>query len=147
VSDPFVDVGYPAPLTESTIDVTVEKSISVPFRFDFDGTVAAVEGRNNILRQEMLTLILTYVGERVMMPEYGSHLNGYLWDNTLGDDALFIEELRDLVQTNFPTVTIINMSASDVVSPEDAEIIIQLDYLFDGMPNQVVINTSDVMES
>ena len=147
MSDPFVGAGYPTPLTGTSTDVTLERSLSVPFRFDFDGSVAAVEGRNNIIRQEMLTLILTYLGERVMMPNYGSRIGEYLWGHQGGEDVdLFVEELRDLVQANFPTVGIINLTAQDDVTTDDSELLIQLDYTFDGMPDQVVVNTSDLME-
>lgn len=126
--------------------MATERSIAVPFRFDFDGSVATSEGRGNIVRQEILSLMLTFMGERVMTPGYGSNMDEYLMgSNDERAVDLLVDELRELVTTNFPDVTLINLQATSDYYSDDSEMALQLDYQFNGTIDQLVVNTSAVL--
>lgn len=136
---------YSGPLTQALTQVAVERTIAIPFRFDTDGYVAVAEGRGNIIRQEILTLILTFLGERVMMPNYGSNLAAYVFEV---NDPRIIEvalgEIKDLVLSNFTDVTIVHLGATGVV--EDGEMVIQLDYSYKLQPFTIAVNVSSIFQ-
>lgn len=53
----------------------------VPFGFDSSGRLAVETNPDRIVRQDVLTLLGTNQGERVMRVEYGANLRPYVFDN------------------------------------------------------------------
>ena len=127
---------YEAQFTEALSRAGATRTVGVPFRIDLDGSVAVAEGRSNIVRQEMLTLILTYLGERLMMPYYGSNIAQFVWEqqSSVNIEA-FLTEIDSLVQEQFPGVSIVNLSPVDDRWSEDGELKFVFEYTYD---NQIV---------
>lgn len=70
------------------------REIAVPFRFDGDGGVAFVSSDFNVFTQRLRTIVMTAVGERVMLPEFGAHSNDYLFEL---NDPVALSELTALL--------------------------------------------------
>lgn len=142
---PTLGSGYALPITEALSRVGAERTIGVPFRIDFDGSVAVAEGRDNIIRQEMLSLLLTYLGERVMMPFYGSNVAQFMWEPQAQDhiDA-FLSEMQTLIDTNFPQVTVVSLTSDDS-GANDGEVLIQLDYMIEETLQSLTVSSSELL--
>lgn len=136
--------GYTVPISEALSRAAVERTIGLPFRIDADGTVARAEGRSNIIRQEMLTAILTYLGERVMMPFQGSHIAQFVWEPQSGATTnMLLNEVSSLVRSQFPSVSILNLSVID--SSEEGELSLQLDYSVDDIQSSLPIDVTSLL--
>lgn len=68
---------------------------------------AMVETIEELIRQNLTTLILTSPGERVMTPNYGVGLNQFLFENMAGNVYSNIENaIRDQADQYLPGVSI-----------------------------------------
>jgi phage baseplate assembly protein W len=136
---------YPQPINETLSRVSANLSMATPFRIDVDGSVARVEGRSNIVRQELYSCFCTFVGERVMMPLQGSTLGEAMWephDPTTVNIAL--NDLASLVKEQFPFVTVINLT-TDPGPAEEGELVLMLDYELDDELQSLVLNASQLL--
>lgn len=144
-SYPEPGTAYSGPLTEALSKTAVERTIAIPFRFDTDGYVAVAEGRGNIIRQEILTLILTFLGERLMLPGYGSNLASYVYEaqdpRTI---SIALNGIRELVLNNFTDVTILYLNSSGAI--DEGELEIQLDYTYQLQPFTLAVNVSSIFQ-
>jgi hypothetical protein len=73
----------------------VSKEIAVPFRFDADGTLAVVDNDAQLIEQRIKSIIMTRVGERIMLPTYGTPTTDYLFEI---DDPIATTELAGFVE-------------------------------------------------
>jgi phage baseplate assembly protein W len=73
------------------------KSISVPFRFTSDtGAVATSSSLNSVVEQNIIDILTTSPGERVMNPKYGAGLKNLLFEEM--DELVFAEYRVDAIQ-------------------------------------------------
>lgn len=73
----------------------VSREIAVPFRFDGDGGVAYVSSDFAVFTQRLRSIIMTALGERAMLPTYGTPVNEYLFEV---NDSLAAAELAGFIQ-------------------------------------------------
>lgn len=70
------------------------KTIAVPFRFASDtGGVAEAKDLNSIIKQQIIDILTTSSGERVMLPNYGAGLRALLFE--MMDPLVFAEYRLD----------------------------------------------------
>jgi len=74
-------------------------------------------------------ILLTYPGERIMRPEFGSRIEEYLFENlTSEDDLVFIEmEVRQAIETAEKRIKIVTVQAESV--PDSFEIVVKVAYV------------------
>lgn len=73
------------------------KSISVPFRFTSDsGAVATSSSLAAVVEQNIIDILTTSPGERVMNPKYGAGLKNLLFEEM--DELVFAEYRMDAIQ-------------------------------------------------
>lgn len=58
-----------------------DRAISYPFRFSGVGTLTTTYDRNKILKDRIILMCLTQIGERVMLPTYGTTVPSTIFDN------------------------------------------------------------------
>ena len=121
------------------------KTISVPFRFASDTHgVAEVTTLNKIIEQQILDILTTSPGERVMVPRYGAGMRALLFE--MMDPLVFAEyridamaelneyltlgkvvDLKISVPENVfygsPTDSTINIAVKYIVPPNDAAVV------------------------
>ncbi|MGH3450247.1 MAG: GPW/gp25 family protein [Haloechinothrix sp.] len=87
------------------------------------GTVAMVEG-DDAIRQAIMLLLSTVPGERLMRPDYGSHLHRLLFAvNDQTTAGLAIHYVRQAIERWEPRVAIVDVdAASDPGLPEQLNI-------------------------
>jgi phage baseplate assembly protein W len=57
-------------------------AILVPFQITGNGGTAKAVGEHAVLRQQLLGVLMTNHGERIMFPSYGANVQGHLFDAT-----------------------------------------------------------------
>jgi|LauGreDrversion4_2_1035121.scaffolds.fasta_scaffold32867_2 phage baseplate assembly protein W len=81
------------------------KVISVPFSFTSDtGRVTTTESINKIVEQQILDILTTGNGERVMVSRYGSDIRSLLFEEM--DPLIFAEYKIDAIQDLNESLTI-----------------------------------------
>lgn len=55
-------------------------AILVPFQITGNGGVARAVGENAVLRQQLLGMLMTNGGERIMFPKFGCNILGQIFD-------------------------------------------------------------------
>lgn len=63
------------------------KTIRTPFQIDYTGRVALTDDPATILEQQITDLLVTYRGQRVMLPDHGADLEGFIFA-PLRDDLI-----------------------------------------------------------
>lgn len=72
------------------------KSISVPFSFTSDtGAVATVSTTDAVMRQNIIDILTTFPGERLMTPNYGAGIRSLLFE--AADPLVFAEYRMDAI--------------------------------------------------
>lgn len=136
---------YEGQFTEALSRAGVTRMLSVPFRIDADGSVAVSEGRSNIIRQSILTLIMTYLGERLMMPYYGSNIAQFVWEGQSSYNiGAFLAEIENLVQDQFPGVEIRSLLEDPEVN-EDGELRFIFEYTYDNQLITLPIDATNML--
>ncbi len=55
------------------------KTIRTPFQLDPTGRMAVTEDPTTIIEQQITDLLVTYRGQRVMLPDHGADLEGFIF--------------------------------------------------------------------
>jgi hypothetical protein len=55
------------------------KTLRIPFQLDATGRVATTTDPTTIIEQQITDLLVTYRGQRVMLPEHGADLEGFIF--------------------------------------------------------------------
>lgn len=58
-----------------------ERAISYPFKFSASGTVGTTSDRTKILKDRIVLMCLTQIGERLMLPTYGTTVPSTVFEN------------------------------------------------------------------
>jgi phage baseplate assembly protein W len=94
------------------------KSISVPFRFTSDtGAVSTNSSINNIVEQNIIDILTTSPGERVMNPKYGAGLKNLLFEEL--DELVFAEYRVDAIQELNEYLTTGKVIDLNIIVPEN----------------------------
>ena len=92
-------------------------SPKLPLSYDpIDGPYRLNRTLGETIKQNFKNMVLTMPGERIMIPEFGVGLYGYLFENVSGEtlDSL-VQKLTEQTQTYMPMVNLqtINFETSD----------------------------------
>lgn len=90
-----------------------DREISLPFRLDGQGRVAAVSDPNKIGRQHLTSYLLTRPGERLMRPDFGTPIKDYLFE-TLDpiNVALLTQRVQEKVGRDVRNLRLIGIEAN-----------------------------------
>lgn len=104
------------------------KTISLPFRFDGYGHVAATSDMAKIYSDRVISAVLTSIGERLMRPSFGSEVSSIPFDS-IDDVADELSATVSLAFQNFLTdLTFVDVTFEDQ-DPYNGEIELSIDYL------------------
>jgi len=62
------------------------RTIRIPFQLDYTGRVATTNDPATIMEQQITDLLVTYRGQRVMLPDHGADLEGFIF-SPIRDDV------------------------------------------------------------
>jgi hypothetical protein len=63
------------------------KTLRTPLQIDYTGRVSVTDDPTTIIEQQITDLLVTYRGQRVMHPEHGADLEGFIFA-VIRDDVL-----------------------------------------------------------
>ena len=107
-------------------------AVALPLELDSRTGFQMITSFKRLIKQNLKMLLLTNPGERVMIPEYGVGMNGYLFQNfTESTYAQIDSKIREQVAIYMPVVAINNISF-DVAGQDTNKLGISLEY---SIPN------------
>ena len=72
------------------------KALKFPFQIDINGRVATVDTYEQVVRGQLIDVLMTNFSERVMRPVYGSNLEAALFDPT--DELVQTDSAQQVIQ-------------------------------------------------
>lgn len=93
-----------------------EVAISLPFSVNAYGRIGTTTERSKIWQDRVRSVVGTYLGERVMRPNFGSDVVDAVFENSIEADLIIKEQIRKAFERYLPTLTL-----SDVTTNYDEE--------------------------
>ena len=112
------------------------KTIRTPFQLDYTGRVSITDDPATIIEQQITDLLVTYRGQRVMRPEHGADLEGFIFAPIRNDVmGLKADEIHGILTAGISFGEII---AVRMVPVQDAESSIRLQVYYRLSPTSPV---------
>jgi hypothetical protein len=112
------------------------KTIRTPFQLDSTGRVSITDDPSTILEQQITDLLVTYRGQRVMIPDHGADLEGFIF-SPLQSDAISLkaDEIHGILARGIAFGEIVAVRMAPI---EDAESSVRLSVYYRLSPTSVV---------
>jgi hypothetical protein len=112
------------------------KTIRLPFQLDYTGRVSITDDPATIIEQQITDLLVTYRGQRVMLPEHGADLEGFIFA-PMRDDVINLkaDEIHGILVAGISFGEIV---AVRMVPVEDAESSVRLQVYYRLSPTSTV---------
>ena len=112
------------------------KTIRTPFQLDYTGRVAITDDPSTVLEQQITDILVTYRGQRVMRPEHGADLEGFIF-SALRDDIITLkaDEVHGILVRGISFGEIVAVRMTPVT---DAESSIRLSVYYRLSPTSIV---------
>ncbi len=119
------------------------RSISFPPRIDTSGRLAWSEGPDNI-RESIKVILLTEIGERLMLSEFGAGLKHFLYEpNTVQTRRLIEEQITKTLEQWEPRIQLLKVSVEeDVNDPQQAIATVNYTLIATQQPERVSLQVS-----
>jgi len=130
----------PQTIRVNPLDLQKNIAIGVSLPFNGPGVFNSTFTTKDQIKSNLVNLLLTDIGERVMNPAFGCNLQRFLFEGITEDNLeLLIENLTNSIAIFIPEVTVKNIS---VVPDTDGNLInLTIDYILNisQTPDQVTV--------
>lgn len=106
------------------------RAISLPFRFDGYGHVAATTDLSKVWADRVRGVVGTMLGERLMRPTYGSPTPIYLFRNTEGIESVMDVDMASAFSTWLPTLQYLGIDFDEI--PDSGTVEVTVRYALPG---------------
>ena len=96
------------------MDWSKVKAISFPFSQDIFGVTSSTSTQSKVYLDRLLTLLSTNIGQRPMLPEYGTDIGAALFENDNDFPAAINVAVANAVSRWMPDVTLNNIEISEL---------------------------------
>lgn len=103
-----------------------DKAISYPFRFTDVGTLDVTTNPDKIWRDRIILLCLTQIGERVMLPNYGTQVPSATFENEF--DAVELARLSVTEAFSKWMPELVFMDLTGELNPDTGDLTLQIYY-------------------
>jgi phage baseplate assembly protein W len=122
------------------LDLQKNVSIGVGLPFNGKGVFKVTYTTKDQIKSNLINLLLTTRGERIMNPEFGTSLQNYLFEGITDDnsDAL-ISSLQTSIATFIPQINVISITATPNTDYNLIDLYINYILKLSGEPDEVTI--------
>jgi phage baseplate assembly protein W len=124
-----------------------QKAISLPFSFSSSGAVSYTEDEKKMWQDRVLLVIMTYMGERVMRPSYGSKAKNATFDTLNGAMAIIKNEVSSAFSAWLEDLYLIDVKGT--IDPIDNLLAVEITYKYgkSSAPETLVVKTNTFTRS
>lgn len=118
-----------------------KRAISYPFKFSAVGTIATTSDRDKILKDRIILMCLTQLGERVMMPTFGTTVPSTLFENEFDAITLAKQSVVEGFARWFPDLVFKDLNGD--IDNNTSDLTLEIHYNDpEGNPQTVGIRTA-----
>jgi uncharacterized protein len=125
----------------------MSKAIALPFSFDSNGAVNNTQDPKKVLQDRIVLVVMTYLGERVNRPNFGSNIKAVSFENMTEAAQLIKQEVAVVFSKWLPYLNLID--AAPQVDPVDNILSISITYNYgiNSNPETVRLKTAIISRS
>ena len=125
----------------------MSKAIALPFSFDANGAVNNTQDPKKVLQDRIALVVMTYLGERVNRPNFGSNIKAVSFENMTEAAQLIKQEVAVVFSKWLPYLNLID--AAPQVDPVDNILSISITYNYgiNSNPETVRLKTAIISRS
>lgn len=113
----------PRTIRVNPLDLQGNIAIGVALPFNAPGVFKSTYTTKDQIKSNLLNLLLTSVGERVMNPTFGTNLQKYVFEGITDENSeLLINDLQNSINIFIPEITIVDM----IIDPDTDNNLINL---------------------
>ena len=124
-----------------------QKAISLPFSFSSSGAVSYTEDEKKMWQDRIVLVVMTYIGERVMRPSYGSRAKNATFDTISGAMAIIKSEVNSAFATWLKDLYLIDVKGT--IDPIDNLLNVEITYKYgaSASPETLIVKTNTFTRS
>jgi len=125
----------------------MSKAIALPFSFDSNGAVNNTQDPKKVLQDRIVLVVMTYLGERVNRPNFGSNIKAVSFENMTEATQLIKQEVAVVFSKWLPYLNLIDSTSK--VDPVDNILSISITYNYgiNSNPETVSLKTAIISRS
>jgi len=125
----------------------MSKAIALPFSFDSNGAVNNTQDPKKVLQDRIVLVVMTYLGERVNRPNFGSNIKAVSFENMTEAAQLIKQEVAVVFSKWLPYLNLIDSTPK--VDPVDNILSISITYNYgiNSNPETVSLKTAIISRS
>ena len=125
----------------------MSKAMALPFSFDSNGAVNNTQDPKKVLQDRIVLVVMTYLGERVNRPNFGSNIKAVSFENMTEAAQLIKQEVAVVFSKWLPYLNLIDSTPK--VDPVDNILSISITYNYgiNSNPETVSLKTAIISRS
>ena len=130
----------PQTIRVNPLDLQKNIAIGVSLPFDGPGVFNSTYTTKDQIKSNLVNLLLTDIGERVMNPNFGCNLRKFLFEGITDDNSeLLINSLTDSISVFVPQVTVRDITLDPI--PDSNSINLTVNYILNisNTPDEVTV--------
>jgi len=130
----------PIPQTTRVNPLDLQKNIAIGVSLPFKGPFKSTYTTKDQIKSNLINLLLTAKGERVMNPNFGCDIKRQLFENiTEETQQNIINSIVEAVNTFMPEIQLINIVVSPDIDFNTVNVTIDYKIIISNSPGQVTI--------
>ena len=126
------------------IDLNKNKAIGVAFPFDSPGVFRQSFKEKDAIKSNLINLLLTEPGERIMEPTFGLGLKNKLFENNINVEELKIN-IGDKINQFIPQINLVNVDAQLIENSHTLMIQISYRITSSGEQDAIEVNFNEAI--
>lgn len=123
--------------------MSADFAITLPFSFNSAGGLSTTSDSKKIWQDRVVLVVMSYLGERVMKPEFGTHVRGFAFENIEDATLLIKNEVEAAFSRWLPNLTLDDVTAE--TDPVDNILNIGIVYSYGtNQAESVIIRTANL---
>ena len=118
-----------------------DRAISWPFRFTDVGSLGTTSDTTKIWKDRITLLCLTQIGERIMLPTFGTHVPASAFENQFDAVEMCRSSVIEAFAKWLPDLVFLNITGE--LDPDTSQLVLEIYYNDPtGTPNAVTLRTA-----
>lgn len=118
------------------------KTLLIPLQIDAAGRWATTTDPATIIRQQIIDLLMTNYGERIMLPEHGANLREFIFAPIMPATlSVKADEIRTTLSAKISFGEIVKVTVEPVVGAESTVRVVVLFRVVDSGTTETVVRT------
>jgi hypothetical protein len=126
-------------------DLNKNKAVGVSIPFNGNGVFKSTYATKDQIKSNLINLLLTYKGERILNPEFGADLPRLIFDQITEETLSKIQnQIITSVVTYIPEITLTNIQINPDIDNNTLNINISYQIILSGVEDNIIIDFSTI---